>query len=81
MVTALLRGRGPRVHRSGPLAALTPSELEVATLVSQGLNNPEIAARLFMSRGTVKAHLAHVYPKLGVPNRAALAALVHRTRN
>ncbi|GAB3872852.1 hypothetical protein GCM10029964_011990 [Kibdelosporangium lantanae] len=41
----------------------------------EGLNNPEIGARLFMSRGTVKTHLSHVYAKLGVANRTELATL------
>ena len=44
-------------------------------LVVDGLNNPEIGRRLFMSRGTVKAHLSHVYAKLGVANRTELATL------
>ncbi|MFG1688796.1 helix-turn-helix transcriptional regulator [Nonomuraea sp. NPDC049269] len=41
----------------------------------EGLNSPEIGARLFMSRGTVKIHLPHVYVKLGVGNRTELATL------
>ncbi|WP_308168765.1 LuxR C-terminal-related transcriptional regulator [Nonomuraea sp. NEAU-A123] len=44
-------------------------------LVVEGLNNPEIGARLFMSRGTVKIHLSHVYAKLEVGNRTELATL------
>jgi DNA-binding NarL/FixJ family response regulator len=43
--------------------------------VADGLNNPEIGSRLFMSRGTVKTHLSHVYAKLGVANRTELATL------
>jgi len=43
-------------------------------LVAEGLSNPEIGARLFMSRSTVKTHLSHVYAKLGVANRTELAA-------
>ncbi len=49
-------------------------ESEVATLAAEGLTNPEIAERLFISRGTVKAHLSHIYKKLGVSNRVALTA-------
>ena len=40
-----------------------------------GLSNPEVGSRLFMSRGTVKAHLSRVYAKLGVANRTELATL------
>jgi DNA-binding CsgD family transcriptional regulator len=42
------------------------------------LNNREIGERLFIARGTVKIHLSHVYAKLGVHNRAELAALATR---
>ncbi|HWO92329.1 MAG TPA: LuxR C-terminal-related transcriptional regulator, partial [Methylomirabilota bacterium] len=55
-------------------ASLTPSELEIARLVGQHLSNPEIAARLFVSRATVKTHLVHVFAKVGVDSRSALAA-------
>ena len=43
-------------------------------LATEGLTNPEIGARLFIGRGTVKTHLSHVYTKLGVTGRAELAA-------
>ena len=43
-------------------------------LAVEGLTNPEIGARLFMSRSTVKTHLSHVYGKLGVANRTAVLA-------
>jgi DNA-binding NarL/FixJ family response regulator len=46
--------------------------------VADGLTNPEIGARLFMSRATVKTHLSHVYSKLGVANRTELASLAAR---
>src|SRR4029453_19617259 len=67
------RGRGRRP--STGWGSLTPTELEVVRLVVDGLSNPEIGRRLFMSRGTVKAHLSHVYAKLGVANRTELATL------
>ena len=41
--------------------------------MADGLSNPEVGRRLFMSRGTVKTHLSHVYAKLGVANRTELA--------
>jgi predicted ATPase/DNA-binding CsgD family transcriptional regulator len=54
-------------------ASLTPAEQSVAELAVRGLSNPQIAAELFIGRGTVKTHLAHVYAKLGVANRTELA--------
>jgi DNA-binding CsgD family transcriptional regulator len=53
---------------------LTASEQRVAELVAQGLSNPEIAGRLFMSRRTVEATLSRVFQKLSVRSRAELAA-------
>jgi DNA-binding CsgD family transcriptional regulator/tetratricopeptide (TPR) repeat protein len=75
--------RGRRVARGRPQAgwpSLTPTELAVADLVAEGLSNPQIGARLFISRRTVQAHLAHIFPKLDVTSRAQLAVLVARHR-
>ena len=72
-VAYLRRTRGSRGRPSTGWESLTPTELEVVRLVVAGLNNPEIGSRLFMSRGTVKTHLAHVFTKLGVGNRTELA--------
>ena len=47
--------------------------MDVVRLVRDGLTNPEIAARLYVSRSTVKAHLAHIFTKVGVTNRTELA--------
>jgi predicted ATPase/DNA-binding CsgD family transcriptional regulator len=68
------RGRGSRRRPDRGWESLTPAELEVVRLVAEGLSNPEIGARLFMSRSTVKTHLSHVYAKLDVANRTELAA-------
>ena len=54
-------------------ASLTPAERAVAERAVRGLSNPQIAAELFIGRGTVKTHLARVYAKLGVANRTELA--------
>ncbi len=68
------RGRGERRRPTTGWASLTQTELEVARLVGQHLTNPEIAARLFVSRATVKTHLVHIFAKLSVDSRSALAA-------
>jgi DNA-binding CsgD family transcriptional regulator len=46
-------------------------EVEVLRLVAEGLADAEVAARLFLSRHTVKAHLRTVYAKLDAPSRTA----------
>jgi predicted ATPase/DNA-binding CsgD family transcriptional regulator len=67
------RGRGPRDRPRTGWASLSPVELDVAQLAASGITNPEIAAQLFIARGTVKMHLSHAYRKLGVANRTELA--------
>jgi predicted ATPase/DNA-binding CsgD family transcriptional regulator len=69
------RARGQRRRPAQGWASLTPVQSEVAKLAAEGLTNPEIGERLFIARGTVKAHLTHTYKKLGVHNRVQLAAL------
>ncbi|MBM7790659.1 ATP-binding protein [Tenggerimyces flavus] len=71
----LLRTLGVRVPqpRSRSGAALTPRELEIALLVGDGLTNTEIAERLFLSARTVGTHLQHIYERLGIRSRVALA--------
>ena len=72
------RARGERKRPSAGWTSLTPTELEVVKLAAKGLTNPEIGERLFIGRGTVKTHLAHVFTKLGVSTRSELAAEVTR---
>jgi predicted ATPase/DNA-binding CsgD family transcriptional regulator len=72
-VTYARRARGRRGRPSTGWASLTPTEVEVVHLVADGLTNPQIGARLFMSRGTVKTHLTHIFAKLGTTNRTELA--------
>jgi DNA-binding CsgD family transcriptional regulator len=66
------RGRGQRKRPASGWASLTPTELQVVRLVSEGLANNEVAARLFVSPRTVQTHLTHVYTKLGLTSRVQL---------
>ncbi len=72
------RSRGTRDRPLSGWASLTPAERDVVRLAVEGLSNPDIGARLFMSRHTVKTHLSHVYAKLGVANRTELAAFASK---
>jgi ATP/maltotriose-dependent transcriptional regulator MalT len=75
-----LRNLGVRVPsaRSGRDTdqRLSRREMEVARLVAEGLTNTEIAQRLVLSVRTVESHLDHIYGRLGISSRAALAAWV-----
>jgi predicted ATPase/DNA-binding NarL/FixJ family response regulator len=68
-----LRGRGERKRPSSGWESLTPTELDVVRLVREGLQNKDIATRLFVSPRTVQSHLRHVYNKLGLTSRVQLA--------
>jgi DNA-binding CsgD family transcriptional regulator len=67
------RGHGERRRPSTGWASLTPTEHDVVRLVAEGLGNKDIASRLFVSHRTVQTHLTHVYSKLGITSRVALA--------
>ncbi|WP_155763741.1 LuxR family transcriptional regulator [Mycobacterium asiaticum] len=66
------RGRGERRRPATGWGSLTPMELDVVRLVTSGLGNKEIGARLFVSPRTVQTHLTHVYAKLGITSRVHL---------
>jgi two-component system, NarL family, nitrate/nitrite response regulator NarL len=56
---------------------LTTRERQIVGVLSEGVSNKEIGRRLRLAEGTVKIHLHHVYRKLGIANRTALAVLAH----
>ena len=59
------------------LATLTDREREVAAAIGSGASNAEVAAALFMSEATVKAHVSRLLTKLDVANRVQIAIVVH----
>ncbi|KZS60226.1 LuxR family transcriptional regulator [Mycobacterium ostraviense] len=67
------RGHGWRKRPATGWESLTPTEIDVVRLVSEGLSNKDIATRLFVSHRTVQTHLTHVYTKLGFTSRVQLA--------
>jgi pimeloyl-ACP methyl ester carboxylesterase/DNA-binding CsgD family transcriptional regulator len=71
----------PRARVERPVtgwASLTTREQAVAALVGDGWSNPAIATRLYISRQTVETHVKHIFAKLGIDSRAALAATARR---
>ncbi len=66
---------------AGTATPLSPRELEVAGLVAEGLSNPAIARRLYLSRPTIAHHVAHILTKLGFASRAQIAAWVVQQRS
>ncbi len=66
------RGRGQRKRPTSGWGSLTPTELDVVRLVSEGLSNNDVATRLFISPRTVQTHLTHVYTKLSLTSRVQL---------
>jgi DNA-binding CsgD family transcriptional regulator len=68
--------RGPHSkHRRADSGwdSLTPTEVKIAAFVEEGLSNPEIAARLLLSRRTVGTHVSHILKKLNVQSRIDIA--------
>jgi DNA-binding CsgD family transcriptional regulator len=69
-----------RVAPGRASGALTPAERKVADLIARGMRNREIGRSLYMSVGTVEAHLTRIYRKLGIRGRSELARLVTQGR-
>jgi DNA-binding NarL/FixJ family response regulator len=70
-------GAEPAIHRD--LAALTPRELEVLALLGRGLSNAELAQTLTLSEATVKTHVARIFAKLDLRDRAQAVVLAYET--
>jgi DNA-binding NarL/FixJ family response regulator len=67
----------PSVHRD--LTVLTPRELEVLTLLGRGLSNTELARALTLSEATAKTHVARIFAKLSLRDRAQAVVLAYET--
>ncbi|SNT65128.1 DNA-binding response regulator, NarL/FixJ family, contains REC and HTH domains [Asanoa hainanensis] len=67
----------PRVHQD--LSALTPREREVLTLLGRGMSNTELARALTLSEATVKTHVARIFAKLALRDRAQAVVLAYET--
>jgi DNA-binding CsgD family transcriptional regulator len=74
----LATGETVRKRTADTRDELTPQERQIAELARDGLSNPEIGARLFLSRRTVEWHLRHVFAKLGINSRRELAGALAR---
>ena len=74
-IKAFIAGHRDDVATVAADLALTGAELKVAVLVADGLSNPDIATRLFLSRRTVQTHVSHIPTKLGAQSRVEIARL------
>lgn len=83
IVTRLMKDFGARGARqasaSASLGSLSERERDVLVLVARGLSNSEIAADLFLSEATVKAHVSRLYTKLAARDRVRLAILAYES--
>jgi DNA-binding NarL/FixJ family response regulator len=71
--------RPPASEQPAALAELTPRELEVLRLLARGLSNREIARELVLGEATVKTHVARVFQKLDLHDRAQAVVLAYET--
>ena len=71
----------PAARTAGAGAALTAQEAQVARLAREGLSNPEIGARLFISPRTAQFHLSNVFGKLGITSRSQLDRVLPASRD
>ena len=72
----LATGESARKRDVTTRVQLTPQEAQIAQLARDGLSNPEIGARLFISKHTVDYHLHKVFAKLGISSRSKLVQVL-----
>lgn len=78
-LVAEFASRAKQPHQTKELEVLTDREREVLALVGEGLNNDEMAARLFMSAQTARTHVSRAMTKLGARDRAQLVVIAYET--
>ncbi|MCB5169875.1 response regulator transcription factor [Streptomyces bambusae] len=78
-VMARMRGEVPEAEKAPGLPGFTDREKEILVLVSEGLTNREIGARLFLAEKTVKNIVSRLFAKLGVDRRVQAAVIASHT--
>ena len=79
LIEDFIRRQPTRATKTPGLQELTPREHEVLELIARGRSNAEIAAQLFVSDATVKTHVAHIFSKLNLRDRAQAVVYAYET--
>jgi DNA-binding NarL/FixJ family response regulator len=79
LIEDFIRRQPTRATDAPGLQQLTPRELEVLELMARGRSNAEIATQLFVSDATVKTHVAHIFSKLNLRDRAQAVVYAYET--